>query len=42
MPFGQTWADGDEVAKVLVMMEAMSTARAWRVWASLVDGGYGR
>jgi hypothetical protein len=31
-PFGQTWAEGDGVAMVLVMREAMSTARVWRVW----------
>jgi hypothetical protein len=39
MPFGQTWADGDEVANVVVMRDAMSTARVWRVWVLLVDGG---
>jgi hypothetical protein len=41
MPFGQTWADGDEVANVVVMRDATSTARDWRVWFLLVDGGCG-
>jgi hypothetical protein len=40
-PFGQTWADGDEVANVVVMRDAMSTARVWRVWVLLVDGECG-
>jgi hypothetical protein len=40
-PFGQTWADGDEVANVVVMRDAMSTARVWRVCVLLVDGECG-